>query len=107
LSTALTQLCSDHAGCLLVIQSGSIEDQSAFFHLNDAPSLTGPSVNLVPPTLLTIHAPIAAPIQDMTVTHRTKVDAAIVRIMKKHRIVRYSDLVAQLSTVLDFLPEVL
>ena len=106
LITAIQQLCSEEAGGLLQILAGSIEDQSASIHFNDTPSLSTSTVDLVPKVSLTIHTPMAAPIQDMTVIHRTKVDAAVVRIMKKRKVMSYSDLIAELSTVLDFLPEV-
>ena len=106
LRTAVKQLCSDHAGPLLIVRNGSIDEDSASLSFNDNPSIPKTGLNLVPVTPLTIHTPVAAPVQDMTVLHRTKVDAAIVRIMKKDKFLHYSDLFAQLSAVLDFLPEV-
>ena len=70
---------------------------------------TGSSIlNLVPPLLLSLHQPSSQAIveQDMTVMHQVKVDAAIVRIMKIAKFSTYEDLLANLMTMLDFVPEV-
>lgn len=91
-------------GPLLALTPGAT-DNATTIALFESPSFDAPRVRLVPAPVLSVHtqAPMAA--QDMSQMHKTKVDAAIVRIIKNAKFIGFSALLGKLNTVLDFLPE--
>ena len=80
-------------------------DTSSSVTLIDEPSLPV-VVNLVPPVSFAVHTHTVTAPQDMSIVHRLKIDAAIVRILKKEKFVKYEDLAGKLATLIDYVPEV-
>ena len=80
-------------------------DDASVVTLIESPSLPA-VVDLIPPVSFTIHTHTTAAPQDMSIIHRLKIDAAIVRILKKEKFVKYEDLAGKLATIIDFVPDV-
>ena len=97
-------LAKPENGPLLALTPGAT-DNATTIALFESPSFSAPRVRLVPAPVLSAHtqAPMAA--QDMSQMHKTRVDAAIVRIIKNAKFIGFSALLGKLNTVLDFLPE--
>lgn len=101
LKTALKELTT-----ATILQTPDELDNASMVVLNEQPSLPAGRMNLVPAVPLTIHMPATAAPQDMSAVHHTRIDAAIVRILKKKKFIEYAALAGELSTLLDFVPDV-
>lgn len=93
------------AKATIVDISSSELNNASVVTLNPTPTLEE-KMNLVPPVSLTVHTRTVAAPQDMSAMHKTKIDAAIVRVMKKEKFVQFADLAGKLSSILDFVPDV-
>ena len=84
-------LAKPENGPLLALTPGAT-DNATTIALFESPSFSAPRVRLVPAPVLSAHtqAPMAA--QDMSQMHKTRVDAAIVRIIKNAKFIGFSAL---------------
>lgn len=91
---------------ILQTQTEGELNNGSMISINPTPSLPEKRLNLVPAVQLSLHTHSVASTQDVTAMHRTKLDAAIVRVMKKEKFLKYTDLEGRLSSLLDFIPDV-
>lgn len=91
---------------ILQAQTEGEFNNGSMISINPTPSLPEKRLNLVPAVQLSLHTHSVATTQDVTAMHRTKLDAAIVRVMKKEKFLKYTDLEGRLSSLLDFIPDV-
>lgn len=105
LKAAIVQLASAKNGSILLVQDDELSNGSVV-QLNENPSLKNGLIDCVPPVVLTVKAPTVTTQQDMTIVHKTMIDAAIVRLLKKEKIMSFTQLVCKLATLLNFVPEV-
>lgn len=91
---------------ILQAQTEGELNNGSMISINPTPSLPEKRLNLVPAVQLSLHTHSVATTQDVTAMHRTKLDAAIVRVMKKEKFLKYTDLEGRLSSLLDFIPDV-
>lgn len=91
---------------ILQAQTEGELNNGSMISINLTPSLPEKRLNLVPVVQLSLHTHSVATTQDVTAMHRTKLDAAIVRVMKKEKFLKYTDLEGRLSSLLDFIPDV-
>ena len=98
------QLAQDTNGPLLRLTPGAT-DNALTVSLCDTPHFASAHVRLIPAAHMSVHVQQTIPSQDMNAMHKTKVDAAIVRIIKNAKFMGFKDLVAKLNTFLDFIPE--
>ena len=98
------QLAQEASGPLLRLTPGAT-DNATSVSLCETPRFASTRVRLIPTAHMTVHVQQAIPSQDMSAMHKTKVDAAIVRIIKTAKFMGFKDLVAKLNAFLDFIPE--
>lgn len=91
---------------ILQVQTEGELNNGSVVSINPTPSLPEKKLNLIPIVQLSLHTHSVATTQDVTAMHRTKLDAAIVRVMKKEKFLKYTDLEGRLSSLLDFIPDV-
>ena len=105
LKGTIIQLASAKNGSILVVKDDELSNAS-LVQLNDNPALKSEVIDCVPPVLLTVKAPTVTVQQDMTAVHKTMIDAAIVRLLKKEKIMSFTQLVCKLASLVNFVPEV-
>ena len=101
LQSALQQL-ADHS----ILRIPPTLDSTSVIQLNVDMVFNHSVMNLVPETSLQLHNTSVSTAGDMMIASDARIDAAIVRIMKKKKFMKAEELAAEISTFLSFVPDV-
>ena len=99
----MKQLAQEGNGPLLRLTPGAT-DNAMTVSLCETPHFASTHVRLISTTHMAVHVQQVIASQDMSAMHKTKVDAAIVRIIKNAKFMGFKDLVAKLNAFLNFIP---
>ena len=84
----------------------SVLEDSSIIQFNVDVTFADSVVNLVPETSLQLHATSSSNMTELVVVSDARIDAAIVRIMKKKKFMKADELAAEIAAFLSFVPDV-